>query len=69
VSTAVIPQISVSNGGVYWGKATNLANFCYFIDTVFIDDRPIPAINPGKTRFYVKGESVLKAGLVVVIRP
>ncbi len=58
------PQISVSNGGVYWGKATNLANSCYFIDTVFIDDRPIPAINLGKdTILCEEQELVLNAGI------
>ena len=57
-------QLTVTNGGVFWGKATNLNNACYFIDTVFIDDRPIPAINLGKDTILCEEEElVLKSGI------
>ena len=52
-------QLSENRGGVYWGKATNINNTCYFTDTVFLDDRPIPAINLGKDAIVCEGEELL----------
>jgi gliding motility-associated-like protein len=57
-------QLTVSRGGIFWGKATNLTNSCFFIDSILIDDRPIPAIFLGKDTILCETEELqLNAGI------